>query len=87
MSEHLHASVLATLKEVVQSACIISISADEVTAIDNTSWLGVHVYAMNSWERVLHLLHLSCVSDNDSGTADSLTDTIMFSLLGEGGLT
>ena len=87
MSEHLHASVLATLKEVIQSARIISISADEVTAIDNTLWLGVHVYAMKSWERVPHLLHLSCVSDGDGGTVDNLTDTIMFSLLGEGGLT
>ena len=89
MSEHLHASVLATLKEVVQSARIISISADEVTAIDNTSWLSVHVYTMNSWERISHLLHLSCVSDGDGdgGTADSLTDAIMFSLLGKGGLT
>ena len=87
MSKHLHASVLAALKEVIQSARIISISADEVTAIDNTLWLGVHMYAMNSWERVPHLLHLSCVSDGDSGTADSLTDTIMFSLLGKRGLT
>jgi hypothetical protein len=56
MGEHLHGCVLAALKVVVQSARIISISADEVTAIDNTSWVGVHIYAMQSWERVPYLL-------------------------------
>ena len=86
MNKHLYASVLAALKEVVQSARIISVSTDEVTAINNMSWLGAHVYAMNSWKRVPHLLLLSCVSDGDGGTANSLTDTIMFSLLGEGAL-
>ena len=62
---------------------MISFSADEVTAIDNTSWVCVHVYAMDSWERVAHLLHLSCVSDG--GTADNLTEVIMYSLVGKGG--
>jgi hypothetical protein len=85
MAEHLHGCVLAALKGVVQSARIISISIDEVTAIDNTSWVGVHVYAMRSWERMPHLLHLSCVSE--SGTSDHLTSVIMHVLLVEGGLS
>jgi len=85
MSEHLHAIVLLALKVVVQSMWIISISANEVTAIDNTSWLGVHVYAIDSWERVLHLLHLSYVSDG--GTTKHLINAIMYSVMGEGGLT
>jgi hypothetical protein len=85
MAEHLHACVLAALKVVVQSARIISISADEVTVVDNTSWVGVHVYAMRSWERMPYLLHLSCVSE--SGTSDHLTNVIMYVLLGEGGLS
>ena len=84
MSEHIHGIVLSALKAIIQSACILSISVDEVTAVDNTSWLGVHVYVMDDWERVPHLLHLSSVSD---GCADQLTSTIMYSLLGEGSLT
>ena len=48
MSEHLHASILSALMFVVRSTCIISISTDEVTTVDNTPWLGVHVYAMDS---------------------------------------
>jgi hypothetical protein len=85
MAEQLHGCILAVLKGVVQSARIISITVDEVTAIDNTSWVGVHVYAMRSWERMPHLLHLSCVSK--SGTSDHLTSVIMHALVGEGGLS
>jgi len=48
MAEHLHASILLALKGMVRGASFISISADEVTAIDTTSWIGVHVYAMQS---------------------------------------
>ena len=84
MSEYLHASVMSALKVIVQSARFVSISADEVTTVDNTSWIGVHVYAVNSWERVPYLLHLSL---SDCGTVDHVTDVIMHALLGEGGLT
>jgi hypothetical protein len=75
---------LAALKAVVQSVRIISISADEVTMIDNTSWVGVQVYAMQSWERMPYLLHVSCVSK--SSTSDHLINVIMHVLLSEGGL-
>jgi len=85
MSEYLHSCILSALKAVVQSTRVISINANEVTAIDNTSWLSIHVYAMDSWERVPHLLHLSCISN--SGTTNHLTNVIMYSLIGEGGLT
>jgi hypothetical protein len=85
MAEHLHACVLVALKVVIQSARIISISADEVTAVDNTSWVGVHVYAMRSWERMPYLLHLS--SGSESSTSDHLTNVIMHALLDEGGLS
>ena len=85
LAEHLHGCVLAALTGVVQSARIISISDDEVIVIDNTSWVGVHVYAMRSWERMPYLLYLSCVSK--SGTSVHLTSVIMYALLDEGGLS
>jgi len=77
-------SVLSALKAVVQSANFVSISANEVTTVDHTSWIRVHVYIVNLWKRVPHLLHLSCVFD--CRIADHLTDVIMHALLGEGGL-
>jgi hypothetical protein len=85
MGEHVHGYVLAALKVVVQSARIISISVDEVTTVDNTCWVEVHVYAVQSWERMPHLFHLSCVYE--SGTFDYLTNVIMHVLLSEGGLS
>ena len=36
------------IKAIIQSARINSISPNEVTVVDNTSWVGIHVYAMRS---------------------------------------
>jgi hypothetical protein len=85
ISEHMHMSVLKALKSAVQGADVIAISADEVTAVDNSAWCGVHVYVVSNWERVPHLLHLSCVSED--GSSDHLTQVILNALLDEGGLT
>jgi hypothetical protein len=85
MGEHLHVCVLAALKAVVQSARIISFSVNEVTVVHNTCWVGMHVYAVQFWERMPYLLHLSCVFE--SSTSDHLTNVIMHALLNEGGLS
>ena len=85
MSGHLHLVILKQLREVVQYAKIISISIDEVTAIDHTSCLGVHVYVMENWKRIPYLLHLSHITEPRK--SDYLTSPIMHSLMGEGGLT
>jgi hypothetical protein len=85
IGEHLHCCVLGALKAVVQSTRIISINADEVTTVDNTSWVGIHVYAMQSWKMMPYLLHLSY--DSESGTTDQLINVIMHVLLFEGGLS
>jgi len=84
MSLHLHASILNALKAVVQFAKIILIAIDKVTAVDITCWVGVHVYTMDNWERMPHLLHLSCIPDG--GIVNNLTSVIMHVLLEEGGL-
>jgi len=75
--EHLHNCMLSALKIVVQNARFVSISVDEVTAVDNTFWIGMHVYifSTDSWEQIPYLLHLSCISD--CGTTDHLTTVIM----------
>ena len=51
MNEHLYLSMLSKLRFVVQFAQIISISYDKVIAMDNTSWIGIHVYGMEGWEK------------------------------------
>jgi hypothetical protein len=43
MAHYMHLSVLAALARAVQAARIISVTADEVTGVDNTQWLSIHV--------------------------------------------
>lgn len=85
MTDQLHQSVMNAMKVVVKFAKIISISADEVTAIDHMSWIGVHVYAIENWERIPYLLHLSHVTEG--GKSDHLTSVIMNSLMCKGSLS
>lgn len=85
MSEHVHACLLIALKHVVQFVQFISICANKVTVVENTYWVGVHVYAIENWKRMQHLVHLSCVPDVDS--ADHLTTMIMGALFEEGRLS
>jgi hypothetical protein len=59
MVELLHGCVLAAHKGVVQCTRIISTSANEGTTIDNTSWVGVHVYAMRYGRECL--IYFTCL--------------------------
>jgi hypothetical protein len=73
------------LRKLIRDCTIFSLSADEVTAIDMTCWVSVHVHVMEGWERVPHLLHILYVSE--PGTTNHLTERIMLALINEGGLT
>jgi hypothetical protein len=85
MSEHIEFVVLDALRKLVRGCMIFFLSADEVTAIDMTCWVSMHVYIMEVWERVPHFLHISYVLE--LGTLDHLTERIMLALMNEGGLT
>jgi hypothetical protein len=65
-------------------ASYISASADEVTTIDGSAWLSVHVYVCQNFMRVPILLSLQHVSEG--ANADNLTDMIMTTLRYHGGL-
>jgi hypothetical protein len=60
-------------------------SCDEVTTIDNQSWLFVHVYVTKECKRVPILLNLQCVVDET--TFDNLTSFIVESLMEFGSLS
>ena len=84
MSKHLHLAILRRLKEVVQSTRIISISANEIIAIDHTSLFVIHVYIMENWKQIPYLLHLSHVTK--FGKSNYLASLIMHSLMDKGSL-
>jgi hypothetical protein len=52
MAEAIHNVVLQTTKIVMQKSPFISMSCDEVTTINNQSWLSVHVYVIKEWKKV-----------------------------------
>jgi hypothetical protein len=70
--------------QVLSDANFLSISADEVTSVDNTSWLSLHVYACQSWKRVPILLSLQRMVDG--GGTDAVREMITSSLKFHGGL-
>ncbi len=59
-------------------------SCDEVTMMDNQSWVNIHVYLANGFKCILILLNLEKLIG--SGTIDNLTIVILNFLLVYGGL-
>lgn len=71
--------------ETLAVARFISPSGDEVTIVDNQSWLCIHGYVVQKWKRIpllLCLLHLI-----DGCGVDNLTVVILEAVLHRGGLT
>jgi hypothetical protein len=62
----------------------ISASADEVTTVDGSTWLSVHVYVCQNFMRVPILLSLQHVTEGSN--TDNLTDMISTSLSYHGGM-
>jgi hypothetical protein len=58
MVKVMHNVVLWATKVDVQKSPFIFVSCDEVTTIDDQSWLSIHVYVIEEWKRVLILLNL-----------------------------
>lgn len=85
MAECMTRVVIEHHKKELKDAAIFSLSADEVTTIDNQSWLSIHCYVVKEWKRMPILLTLQRVVDGC--TADKLTSLIVNSTLEIGGLS
>ncbi len=68
----------------IQSARFIAYPCDEVTTIDNDSWICVHAYMVDSWIKVLILLCVERVMDGYG--FNNLTEIIMSTLMKGGAL-
>jgi hypothetical protein len=51
MIEVMHELSLEATKEIFFFATFIVININEVTTIDNTQWLSIHLYAVQGWKR------------------------------------
>jgi hypothetical protein len=85
MAESMANAVSEKTMQVLSNANFLSISADKVTFVDNTSWLSLHVYACQSWKQVPMLLSLQRMVDG--GVADAVREMITSSLIVHGGLS
>jgi hypothetical protein len=60
-------------------------SCDEVTTIDNGSWICIHAYVVQSLVKVPIFLQIERIVDGSS--SNNLTKVIIIALMGCGGLT
>lgn len=66
--------VVKMVQSMVLATNFIWLSVDEVTIVDNQSWLYMHGYMVKNWRRVSILLSLQRI---DGGNNDNLTKVIL----------
>ena len=79
MAAHIYALVKKK-SSMIHVAHFIALIADEISTIDNTSVIVIHVYVLYHWGRQSPMIALSKL-ETDGTTADSLTRVIMFAML------
>lgn len=83
MAESLFHIVQLKTWEQAFSARYISVSANEIIAMDNTTWVFVHLYIVVDWEQARILLSVSKVVNG--ARAKLVTKLVMDSLTGDSG--
>ncbi len=58
--------VFISTKVVIHNVNFIFVCCDEVTNIDNQSWILVHVYVVEDFKRIPILVNLQCVTKGAS---------------------
>lgn len=72
------------VKEKIRESNFIAFSLDEVMAVENTSWVCMHVYTVQNHSRQLHLL--SVAKMKESVTTENLFQLVKRSLIEYGGM-
>ena len=76
LSEHMYTFVQKRMQELISEASYLAVTCDETTAVDNSSWLCLHVYVMENWGWKPLLLTLQKLK-SDGYTSDSLLAVII----------
>jgi hypothetical protein len=61
MATYMHEVVVNKTKNLVQSVQFISLSCDEITTCDQQSWVAIHAYVVEGWQKILLLHHCNVV--------------------------
>jgi hypothetical protein len=78
MANYIHNQVVATLKEVMNNASYVALTANEITNMDNQNWISIHGYVLKDWSWILVLLTMKQIMDGFN--LDNLTRVLMTSL-------
>jgi hypothetical protein len=84
MVEVMHKVLLEATKAAFVVVSFIVVTIDEVTIIDNTQWLSIHLYVVQQWRRTPILLYMENVSM--STTSNNIFVFMLKCLLEFGGL-
>jgi hypothetical protein len=63
------------MQEIFASSRYLVFSSDEITTIDNQSWISIHCYLLQYWCCLLVLISLEQIIER--GRSDNLTQVIM----------
>jgi hypothetical protein len=80
MAECMYAEVRTAISRVLVGANYVALTCDEVSTIDNGSWISIHAYVVQNWSRIPFLISLERVVEG--GGSDNLTQVIIDALTG-----
>jgi hypothetical protein len=78
MADFMYAEVRTAISRVLVGANYVALTCDEVTTIDNGSWISIHAYVVQNWSRVPYLISLEKVVEGSG--SDNLTQVIIDAL-------
>jgi hypothetical protein len=84
MVEFMHQVVMSATRTTIQATHYVVLSYDEVSTVDNQSWLSIHCYVAWNWVKIPILISLDRVVA--SSRSDNLIEVIMEALMISGGL-
>jgi hypothetical protein len=84
MAEVMPVVLLEATKETFVGAPFIVVNANEVTTINNTHWLSIHLYELQKWKLIPILLCVEAISL--STTFDNIFSLMVKCMLDFGGL-
>ncbi len=85
MAESIYDVVLERTKEVIKESPFLVISTNEVTTFHTKSWISIHGYVFENWQRIPILLNLERVIN--SVTIKNKYNVLQQTLLIQRGLT
>ena len=80
MAELMYFEVRTAILRVLASANYVALTCDEVSTVDNRSWISIHAYVVQNWSRVPYMFLVPKVVKGYG--LDNLTQVIIDALRG-----